>query len=305
MEFVFLGTGAGVPAKKRNVSSVALVMPEYRGDTWLFDCGEATQHQILHTKVKLSKIRKIFITHLHGDHIFGLPGLLGSRSFQGGVDPLEIYGPRGITEFIQRNLALSKTHLTYPIEIKEIDEGVIYEDGNLRVVCGQLDHVIPSFGYRVEEKDKPGELLVDKIRAELGLEPGSIYKKFKENDWLHLQNGSEIRTADYLGPEKKGRIITLLGDTKPCSSAIQLSEKADVLVHESTFLKDQEEKASAFGHSTVEQAALMAKKAEVKTLLLTHVSSRYQDNAGEFLNEAQEHFQSCYLAQDLWIFAIN
>ena len=305
MEFVFLGTGAGMPAKQRNVSSIALIMPEYRGDMWLFDCGEATQHQILHTKVKLSKIRKIFITHLHGDHIFGLPGLLGSRSFQGGIEPLEIYGPKGIVDFIERNLAISETHLTYPIEIKEIDEGIIYEDGNFRVACRQLDHVISSFGYRIEEKDKPGELLVDKIRAELGLEPGSVYKQFKEHDWLRLQNGCDIRTADYLGSDKKGRIITLLGDTKSCLGAIQLAEQADVLIHESTFLKDQEEKANAFGHSTAEQAALIAKRAGVKALLLTHISSRYQDNADAFLSEARAHFQSCYLAQDLWTFDVN
>ncbi|GGE37867.1 ribonuclease Z [Pullulanibacillus camelliae] len=305
MEFVFLGTGAGVPAKQRNVSSIALIMPEYKGDIWLFDCGEATQHQILHTKVKLSRVQKIFITHLHGDHIFGLPGLLGSRSFQGGIGPLEVYGPKGIAEFIERNLAISETHLTYPIKIQEIDEGIIYEDDTFRVVCGRLEHVIPSLGYRIEEKDKPGELLVDKIKEQLNLTPGPIYKKFKEHEWLHLQDGREVRTADYLGPTKRGRIITVLGDTRPCIGAIRLAEQADVLVHESTFLKDKAEGANAFGHSTAEQAALTAKNAYVKTLLLTHISSRYQESADALLSEARELFQPCYLAHDLWSYDID
>ena len=169
MELLFLGTGAGIPAKHRNVSSAALIMPEYKGDIWLFDCGEATQQQILETKVKLSKVKKIFITHLHGDHIFGLPGLLGSRSFQGGNDILHIYGPSGIKNFIETNLSLSYTHLTYPIEMNEIKDGVVYEDEAVQVIAKTLDHVVPSFGYRIEEKDKPGPLLAKKIKDELGI----------------------------------------------------------------------------------------------------------------------------------------
>ena len=116
MELLFLGTGAGVPAKLRNVTAMALKILQKRNAVWLFDCGEATQHQIIHTNLKPRKIEKIFITHLHGDHIFGLPGLLGSRSFQGGTDKLFIYGPKGIREFIEVSLQVSQTHLKYELE---------------------------------------------------------------------------------------------------------------------------------------------------------------------------------------------
>ena len=158
MDFVLLGTGAGVPAKARNVTSIALQLLEERGTVWLFDCGEATQHQILKTAVKPRKIEKIFITHLHGDHIFGLPGFLSSRSFQGGVDKLTVYGPQGIDAFITTSLQVSGTHLKYPLEIIEIEEGVVFEDEQFTVTAMSLDHGIYSIGYRIVEKDRPGKL---------------------------------------------------------------------------------------------------------------------------------------------------
>lgn len=153
MEFVFLGTGAGVPSKGRNVSAIALQLLEERGQTWLFDCGEATQHQILHTSVRPRRIEKIFITHLHGDHIFGLPGLLGSRSFQGGTTPLTVYGPKGIKQFIEVALSVSTTHVKYPLEVVEItEEGTVFEDNEFYVETKRLSHGIECFGYRIVER---------------------------------------------------------------------------------------------------------------------------------------------------------
>lgn len=139
MQLLFLGTGAGMPSKQRNTSALVLKLLEERGTVWLFDCGEATQHQILHTTVKPRKIEKIFITHMHGDHIFGLPGLLGSRSFQGGDEPLGIYGPKGIKEYIEMTLSLSRTHLTYPIVYHELTEGLLFEDDSMTVETGLLN----------------------------------------------------------------------------------------------------------------------------------------------------------------------
>lgn len=142
----FLGTGAGVPSKGRNVSAIALQLLEERGQTWLFDCGEATQHQILHTSVRPRRIEKIFITHLHGDHIFGLPGLLGSRSFQGGTTPLTVYGPKGIKQFIEVALSVSTTHVKYPLEVVEItEEGTVFEDNEFYVETKRLSHGIECF----------------------------------------------------------------------------------------------------------------------------------------------------------------
>lgn len=174
----FLGTGAGIPAKLRNVTSVALKLLEERGAIWLFDCGEATQHQILHTSIKPRRIEKIFITHLHGDHIYGLPGLLSSRSFQGGDTEVVLYGPKGLKEFINISLSVSQTFLSYPLKIVEIEEGVIFDDDQFTVEARLLDHGIPSYGYRIIEKDRPGTLLADKL-IKAGIKPGPIYKKIK------------------------------------------------------------------------------------------------------------------------------
>src|SRR5690625_1637746 len=148
MKIQFLGTGAGLPSKKRNVSSIALSLLQEINNIWLFDCGEATQHQILYTTIKPRKINKIFITHLHGDHIFGLPGLLSSRSFQGGEEELTIYGPKGITDFVRTSLELSRTHVTYPIKIIEISEGKLLTNDKFEVYCKLLDHGLPSYGFK-------------------------------------------------------------------------------------------------------------------------------------------------------------
>lgn len=300
MELVFLGTGAGVPAKHRNVAAVALLLPEYGGETWLFDCGEATQHQILHTKVKLSRVTRVFITHLHGDHIYGLPGLLGSRSFQGGESPLTLYGPRGLREYVEVSLGVSETHLTYPLEIVEVEEGVLLDTPDYRVETRLLSHGLPSFGYRLVEKDKPGELLVGRIGRELGVKPGPLLKRFKEVDQLVLEDGRHVWTADYLGPSKKGRVVTILGDTKPCEGERLLSEGATVLVHEATFMVEKEEGANDFFHSSTRQAATCAKDAGVDTLILTHISARYKEDAEALLQEAQAIFPNTLLAEDLW-----
>ena len=151
VDIFFLGTGAGMPAKLRNVTSIALKLLEERGAVWLFDAGEATQHQILHTPIKPRRIEKIFITHLHGDHIYGLPGLLSSRSFQGGESEVTVYGPKGIKDYIHVSLSISQTYLKYPLVVIEIEEGSIFEDEQFLVESRRLDHGIPSYGYRIVE----------------------------------------------------------------------------------------------------------------------------------------------------------
>ena len=175
MELFFLGTGAGMPSKQRNTSSLVLNLSAENKGYWMFDCGEATQHQLLKTSIKPRKINKIFITHLHGDHIFGLPGFLGSRSFLGGEEELIIYGPVGIKEWIMTSLRLTKTHLTYPLKIEEIDEGMIFEDDQFKVSTQELQHVIQCFGFRIEQKPLPGKLLIEKA-----FEVGSSERAFIE-----------------------------------------------------------------------------------------------------------------------------
>ncbi|EAD0590761.1 ribonuclease Z [Listeria monocytogenes] len=305
MELVFLGTGAGVPSRGRNVTSIALSMLNERNTIWLFDCGEATQHQIIRSQIKLSKLEKIFITHLHGDHIFGLPGLLSSRSFQGGESDLTIYGPVGITEYVETSLRLSGTRLTYKIIFNEIEPGLIFEDKMFSITVDELDHGLRSFGYRIVEKDKPGALNADKLIDD-GVEPGPIFQKIKKGETVTLADGSVINGKDYIDEPQKGKIISIFGDTKATASELELALNADVLVHEATFEGDKEKLAGEYMHSTTLQAASLAKKANVKKLILTHISSRYdRDASKELLIEAQSVFENTEIAYDLAVFPIG
>ncbi|EAC7120315.1 ribonuclease Z [Listeria monocytogenes] len=305
MELVFLGTGAGVPSRGRNVTSIALSMLNERNAIWLFDCGEATQHQIMRSQIKLSKLEKIFITHLHGDHIFGLPGLLSSRSFQGGESDLTIYGPVGITEYVETSLRLSGTRLTYKIIFNEIEPGLIFEDKMFSITVDELDHGLRSFGYRIVEKDKPGALNADKLIDD-GVEPGPIFQKIKKGETVTLADGSVINGKDYIDEPQKGKIISIFGDTKATASELELALNADVLVHEATFEGDKEKLAGEYMHSTTIQAASLAKKANVKKLILTHISSRYdRDASKELLIEAQSVFENTEIAYDLAVFPIG
>lgn len=299
MELQFLGTGAGVPAKHRNVTSIALKLLDERNEVWLFDCGEGTQMQILRTSIRPRKIEKIFITHLHGDHIFGLPGLLSSRSFQGGDTPLEIYGPKGIETFIKTSLAVSQTRLGYALKFIELTEDQpIFEDQQFSVYTKKLDHGIDSFGYRVVEHDHKGELQVDKLK-ELAIPAGPIYGKLKKGETVTLDEGRTIDGKAFVGPDKKGRIVTILGDTRKTGNSVLLAQDSDVLVHESTFNKNEEKMARNYYHSTTHQAAEIAKEAKTNKLLLTHISARYLGKAAlELENEAKEIFPNTLIMKD-------
>lgn len=298
LKLFFLGTGAGIPAKHRNVTSIALKLLEERGTIWLFDCGEATQHQILHTSIKPRRLEKIFITHLHGDHIYGLPGLLSSRSFQGGETELIVYGPKGIEDFIRISLEVSQTYLKYPLKIVEIESGVIFEDEQFLVEARLLEHGIPSYGYRIVEKDKPGTLLAEKLK-EKGIRPGPIYRKIKNGEPVVLDSGKVVEASEFLGNPQKGKIVTILGDTRKCENALYLAKDADVLVHEATFAQNENQLAYDYFHSTTGQAAEVAVQAEVKKLYLTHISSRYDRDAAHVLDqEAKEVFPNSEVVDD-------
>ena len=299
MELEFLGTGAGVPAKHRNVTSIALRLLDERNAVWLFDCGEGTQMQILHSTIRPRKIEKIFITHLHGDHIYGLPGLISSRSFQGGDTPLEIYGPKGIKAYVQTVLRISQTKVSYPLHFFEIEEeGILFKDQQFEVSCLRLDHGIDSFGYRIVEASHQGELQVQAL-LELGLKPGPLFGRLKKGEVVTLDDGRQINGADFLGQAKKGRIVAILGDTRKCQNAVLLAEDADVLVHESTFNKEEAKLARAYFHSTTRQAAEVAQEAQAKRLLLTHISARYVGkDITNLVNEAKEVFPNTLIVKD-------
>ncbi len=302
-----------MPSKERNVTAIALQLNAERGSFWLFDCGEATQHQVLHSSIKLGKLEKIFITHLHGDHLYGLPGLLTSRSYQGGDTPLTLIGPPGVREFLETAMRVSQAHLDYELVIEELDvdeqghvkgNGRVFEDDGFIVEAALLEHRIQSYGYRVLEKDKPGKLLTDKLRGE-GLTPGPLYARFKKESSIALEDGRVLQSAHYLSDPIQGRIVTILGDTRLCEGSRRLAQNADVLVHEATFAKDEAELAHRYYHATSEQAAKLAADCGVQCLIMTHFSSRYKgDEMEQLVTEARAHLTHAYAARDHWTYVI-
>lgn len=299
MELQFLGTGAGMPSKTRNTSSLLVNLTAEGRGYWLFDCGEATQHQILHTSLKPRKIERIFITHLHGDHIFGLPGLLSSRSFLGGNEPLDIYGPPGLKDWLLGTLKMANTHLNYSLRVHEItDEGLLIDEVDFKVTVKSLQHVIQCFGYRIEQKPLAGKLLIEQAIA-LGVPKGPFLKELKEGKDVTLADGRIILSSQVTGEVQQGFIAAILGDTKYCEAAIDLSDKADIVVHEATFDQETGSLAKEYGHSTIKEAANVAKKAQAKTLIVNHISARFLPNhLDQFKNQGKAIFQNLYIAED-------
>ncbi|RKP58094.1 ribonuclease Z [Cohnella endophytica] len=298
MQILFLGTSAGRPTKERNVTSIALSVHGHFNRFWLFDAGEGTQHRLLETKLKLNKLERIFITHLHGDHLYGLPGLLCSRSYFDGAGPLQIYGPTGIRDYIESAFRHSSAHLDYELEVTEIEAGRIIDEPEYQVEVAELDHRILSFGYRIVESPQSGKLDTGKL-ARLGVQPGPLYGKLKNGEDVTLPTGQMIHSAEVVGPTSPGRIVTILGDTRPCANADSLARVADLLVHEATFAGGMEEKANEYGHSTIIQAAQCASNAQAKKLVVTHFSSRFgEEDVARLVEDASSVFPDTVAAYD-------
>lgn len=292
-----------MPSLQRSVSSLALTHSQC-GDTWLFDCGEGTYLQYMRSLLKLGRISKIFITHLHGDHIFGLPGMITSRSMGGIIQPLTLYGPKGIKLFMDTALLLSSSHINYPLEIIEIEAGLVLNDRAFRVSAWPLVHSIHCFGYRIEQHDKPGFLDAARLQED-GVPRGPWYKHLKEGETVTLEDGRVIKGMDYLGPVIKGKTLAIFGDTAPTPIALQLAANVDLMVHEATLEASLQDKANKHGHSTTLQAVQVAKEAGVKRMIATHFSSRYMlSDMPRLLEECRSVFPNTQLAYDLAVFTL-
>lgn len=295
-----------MPTRSRNVSSIALRLPQ-RAEVWLFDCGEGTQHQILRSDIRISQITRIFVTHMHGDHIYGLMGLLASCGLSGNPTRIDIYGPPHLNEYLRAAGKYSQTYFSYPVKVRTVQPGVVYEDEEFTVSCRPLTHRVPAFGYRVAEKDKPGRFDVERAIA-LGIPSGPLYGQLKRGETITLPDGSIVNGAELCGETQVGRKFVYCTDTIYCDNAVELAQDADVLVHEATFAHQDAEMAYQRLHSTSTMAAQTALAAQAKQLIMTHFSPRYAPgNAIELddlLSEAKAIFPNTMMAHDFLSYEI-
>ncbi|MCM1984126.1 ribonuclease Z [Lyngbya confervoides] len=300
MQITFLGTSSGVPTRSRNVSSVALRLPQ-RAEVWLFDCGEGTQHQLLRSDLKISQITRIFITHMHGDHIFGLMGLLASCGLAGNTQGIDLYGPPGLEAYLHHCRKYSQTHFSYPIQVYTVAPGLVLQDTDFTVSCDRLDHRVTTFGYRIAEKDRTGHFDVQRAKK-LGIPSGPIYGRLKRGELVELPDGRTINGSDLCGPNIVGRKFAYCTDTIFCEAAVNLAQNVDVLVHESTFSHHDADLAYERLHSTSTMAAQVALMASAQSLFLTHFSPRYAPGNAihleDLLSEARAIFPNAELAYD-------
>ncbi|MHA2393814.1 MAG: ribonuclease Z [Promethearchaeota archaeon] len=293
MKLVFLGTSGSMPTPSRGSPSVVIKRGK---DLIMFDCGEGTQRQMVRAKIGFRKNMQILITHLHGDHVLGLPGLLQSMSLLRREKKLDIFGPPGTTSFI-KGFCDSLGGPTFPVIIHEIIEpGTIFENPQYRIEAIKAEHTVIAYSYAIIENPRPGRFYPNKAES-LEVPKGKLWHKLQHGETIKINN-RRVYSSQVTDPPKKGRKIVYSGDTKPNNELIRLSKNADVLIHESTFNQELGERAENDGHSTALQAAMIARESKVEKLVLTHISSRFP-NPNILLDESKEIFSNTIIADDL------
>lgn len=293
LSIIFLGTGGSWPTIKRNVSSVAL---KRAGEILLFDCGEGTQRQFQKSNLRYMQILKIFITHFHGDHFLGLPGLIQTMQLNDRDVPLHIYGPKGMNKLSEQILRLGYFKPNYPIISHEVDEGDVLDFEDYKINIIRVKHGIPALAYSLIEDMRPGKF--DKPKAlSLGIPEGPLFSKLQKGETINFKNGKKITPKMVLGPTRKGRKIVISGDTIAINEMIDFAKDADILIHESTFESKLKDIASDYGHTTASQAAEIAKKANVEKLFLIHISPRYLDHK-LIEKDARKIFKNSFVPKD-------
>jgi len=294
LRVIFLGTAGSVPTIKRSLPAILI---QRKGEQIMFDCGEGVQRQMIKAKVGFHRKMKVFITHMHGDHVLGLPGLLQTMALLDRERKLDVYGPPGIKRFLEDIRETVQFVLTFPMEIHEIHEaGVVCEEQEYTVQAVWANHVIPSLAYALVEKHRPGKFHPEKAKA-LGIPEGSLWSKLQHGHDVKLPDGRIVKPEDVTGPLRLGRKIVYTGDTRPFKGFVKFAAGADLLIHDATLDDELAERAEEDGHSTPDQAAKHAKKAKVKQLILTHISARYDDTS-ILLEQAQKIFKNTQVAED-------
>mgnify|MGYP006282301925 CR=1 FL=1 len=290
-ELVFLGTSSAVPTKERSHSAVYL---RYKGDRFLFDCGEGAQRQMMLAGKSPMKIGHIFFSHIHGDHVLGLPGLLQSTDFQEKTEPMHMYGPKRLKEYLDLVRKIEGCDVRFETPFHEA-KGTVLETEEYTVKAFPLEHSIPTVGYVFEEKTCVH--VDEKKLKKQGIKPGPHCKELKAGKDVEYK-GQKLKAKDFVHSEP-GLKIVYATDTKPCESIIKNAMNADLLIHDSTFAHDALDMAKKSDHSTARQAAIAAREANVKMLALTHYSARYKNSELDKLRQdAQKEFDNVILAKD-------
>jgi ribonuclease Z len=294
IKVIFLGTAGSVPTPTRSLPSIVIQRQE---ENIMLDCGEGVQRQMTKTKVGFHKKMKILISHMHGDHVLGLPGLLQTMALMDRQKPIEIYGPEGLKRFLEVIQETLQFALTFQIEIKEItQEGILCNEEEYTIEAKASNHLTQSYAFVLIEKPRPGKFYPEKARA-LNIPEGESWSKLQHGKTVTSPNGRTINPSDVTGPPRHGRKIVYTGDTRPIKDFPRFASKAELVIHEATFDDSLAEKAEEDGHSTPSQAAEAAKKAQAENLILTHISARYAD-ANLLLEQAQKIFKNTRVAED-------
>jgi ribonuclease Z len=294
LQVVFLGTAGSIPTLTRSLPAVAI---KRRGTITLFDCGEGVQRQMLKAHLGFNKEMKVFITHMHGDHVLGLPGLLQTMSLLDRTKKLEVYGPQGIREFVNAIKETVYFNPTFPLNVKEVGDGIVCEEKEYWIESVWAQHSIPTLAYAFKEKPHRGRFHPEKA-MELNIPEGELWGELQRGSSVKLKDGKIVNPEEVVDPPRKGRSIVYTGDTQYSDDIIKLANNADLLIHECTFDDSLIERALRDGHSTPSEAAKTAVKANVKLLILTHISARYKETS-LLLQQASETFPEVAVAEDL------
>lgn len=307
MRFTFLGTSAGTPTASRNVTALALAMDDQK-EWYLFDCGEGTQHRLLKSRYSSAKLKTIFITHVHGDHCYGLPGLIASANMSGRKAPLTVCAPDGIEQYVRNTFALTDVHnLRFPLNFVRSDQDDFhYRDEHISVNAVAMSHRVPCFAYHATEIP-PYHINENKL-TELGVPRGPLWHELQQGNDVSLENGTRIKAEQMRTAGWTPRSAVIGGDNDKPELLLKALKQSDLLIHEATFTEDVLARVGPqYMHSTAAMVAKTAEKAELKHLILTHFSQRYRTDKGakehsvkDLYDEARQDYQgNLALAQDL------
>jgi ribonuclease Z len=290
----FLGTSASRPPVERNVTSVVMIR---EGETLMFDCGEGTQRQMMRYGTSFS-LRDIFFTHMHADHMLGVIGLFRTLALQGREEPMTLWGPPGSTDLLKRAIAIGSEKEKFPVEYREVTPDTPIKRKDYSIIPFPIDHAGKvALGYSLVEDTRRGRFNPDLAR-ELGIPEGPLWGTLHRGQAVTLEDGRVVDAASLVGPTRSGRRVVFTGDGRPSASTIEAAQNADVLIHEATFGDEEAARALETGHATAREAAGVAAAANVKQLVLTHVSARYSMSTGDLVREAREVFPNTTVARD-------